>query len=185
MSNEEIASQAGQATAFQGRLAELIKWVGGLRSAARAVNVHFDTVGRWRDGQQKMPFQAAVTLCKAAGVSLDWLANGRDEGAAPGPREERGRKPTFVDAEDVRVASEFVVRATIAIEGLQTEVNSDAIADAIVRRALDLEARRAFQDVRIADEVSQVATEGTVVYREPNDVRAVALAERTPGIGRR
>ncbi len=184
MTNDDISARSGQVAPFQGRLAELIKRVGGLRGAARAVNVHFDTVGRWRDGQQKMPLQAAVMLCKAADVSLDWLANGH-EAEIPEPREPSRQGANLVDAEDVRVAAEFVVRATIAIEGLKTETNSDAIADAIVRRALDLEAQRALRIVRDADEVSRAAADGSVGSRERYDVRSAPAAHKRPGIDRR
>ena len=123
-------------------------------------------------------------LCKAADVSLDWLANGH-EAEIPEPREPSRQGANLVDAEDVRVAAEFVVRATIAIEGLKTETNSDAIADAIVRRALDLEAQRALRIVRDADEVSRAAADGSVGSRERYDVRSAPVAHKRPGIDRR
>ena len=182
--NDDIFAQAGQAAAYQGRLTDLIKRVGGLRSAARAVNVHFDTVGRWRDGQQKMPFQAATALCRAANVSLDWLAHGDDKVEVRETREQPAQKTSLVNAEDVRVAAEFVVRATIAIEGLNTETSSDAIADAIVRRALDLEAQRALRIIRDAEEVSRVATDGRGGSSEPYGLRSVSLANGTSGVDR-
>lgn len=145
-------SQSNQAPDFQQRLADLIKRVGGLRGAARVVGVHFDTVGRWRDGQQKMPFQAAAVLCQAAGVSLDWLAHGDALPDSLVQRHDAGVQKDVIDADDVREAAEFVIRVNIALESLKVSESSDVIADTIVRRARDLDVQRVLRARRAAEE---------------------------------
>lgn len=113
--------------AHQIRFQRVIDRLGGLRQAADLVGSHADTVGRWRDGRQKLPFHAAAALCQAAGLSMDWLAFGEDDGAAL-----QGERLT---PDAVRESAEFVFRAADAFVGLGPPLTSDQIADAIVRRA--------------------------------------------------
>lgn len=113
--------------AHQIRFQRVIDRLGGLRPAADLVGSHVDTVSRWRDGRQKLPFQAAAALCQAAGLSMDWLAFGEAHGAA--------LQDEKLTPDAVRQSAEFVFRAADAFVGLGPPLTSDQIADAIVRRA--------------------------------------------------
>lgn len=59
------------------RMAWLIKAVGGQRAAAPIANASFDSINNFRKPGWKVPLNAAVALCRAVGVSLEWLASGR------------------------------------------------------------------------------------------------------------
>lgn len=58
------------------RMAWLIAAVGGQAAAAPIAAVSKDTVNNLRKPGWKVPLDAAVNLCRAVGVSLDWLATG-------------------------------------------------------------------------------------------------------------
>lgn len=58
------------------RIAELYRLVGGQAVAAEIVESTSETLGKWKRGRARMPLHAAVTLCNAAGKSLDWLTTG-------------------------------------------------------------------------------------------------------------
>lgn len=120
-------SQHFDEQAHQIHFQRVIDRLGGLRQAADLVGSHADTVGRWRDGRQKLPFHAAAALCQTAGLSMDWLAFGEADSAAL-----QGERLT---PDAVRESAEFVFRAADAFVGLGPPLTSDQIADAIVRRA--------------------------------------------------
>jgi hypothetical protein len=163
-------------------LVELIRRSGGLRGSARLVGVHFDTVGRWRDGQQKMPFQAAAVLCGAANLSLDWLAHGDDTGEASEPTTRMGTEASQINAKDVRDAAEFIIRVTSALEGITTKESSDAIANAIVLRARDIEAQRALKMKRASEEKSQTDALSAESSGDVVDFKSDARGSKTSGV---
>lgn len=61
---------------FGSRLASIVELLGGARSTAELVQVTPEQLSKWRTGKARMPFGAAMTMCEAAGESLDWLAFG-------------------------------------------------------------------------------------------------------------
>lgn len=64
---------------FRSRFSTVIERIGGVKKSAEIAQVTDEQVGKWRDGKNKAPFFALSALCKAAGVSLDWLAGETDE----------------------------------------------------------------------------------------------------------
>ncbi len=52
--------------------------IGTLQNAARIAGVTAEQVAKWRDGKAKPSFKAVASLANVAGVSLDWLATGRE-----------------------------------------------------------------------------------------------------------
>jgi len=119
---------------FTERLQYVIEQLGGPVRAARHVDAHYDTLARWRDGVQKMPFQAAVALCEAADVSIAWLAAGDGARDLDRDPEGDGRPETAkLSEEAVHEAANFIFRAVTAFKGLTPE----QVADAVVSRARD------------------------------------------------
>lgn len=67
----------GPGSGLHDRMAWLISAVGGQAAAAPIAEVSKDTVNNLRKPGWKVPLDAAINLCRAVGVSLDWLASGQ------------------------------------------------------------------------------------------------------------
>lgn len=104
------------------RLKEVIRRVGGLRAASAIVDTKAEQIAKWRDGKARPPFYALQQLAAAAGVSLDWIASGR-ELAQPIDKEgvsEPHQAPFFPAYED----EELFARVTDAVAKAHQEMGS-------------------------------------------------------------
>lgn len=54
----------------------MIERIGSLKDAGEVAGVTDEAIARWRDGKSKPSFVGMWRLCRAAGVSLDWLGGG-------------------------------------------------------------------------------------------------------------
>lgn len=61
---------------FADRFAEVVRRVGGVMRAAELCSVGRNAVYLWGRGTSRIPLDAAATLCRDAGVSVDWLISG-------------------------------------------------------------------------------------------------------------
>jgi phage repressor protein C with HTH and peptisase S24 domain len=52
--------------------------VGMLQTSAELTGYSAEQIAKWRDGKSRPPFGPLAILCERAGVSLDWLAFGRE-----------------------------------------------------------------------------------------------------------
>lgn len=66
---------------FYDRFQEVLSRLDSLSKAADLTGYSPDQIAKWRDGKSRPPFQPLMILTQAAGLSLDWLATGRDQGA--------------------------------------------------------------------------------------------------------
>lgn len=62
---------------FADRFKLVIERIGTLEKAGSLVSTTGEQVGKWRDERAKAPFLAIAILAIEAGVSLEWLATGR------------------------------------------------------------------------------------------------------------
>lgn len=72
---------------FEDRFNFVLAVVGGVGKAAELCGVNRGTIPKWSKSDGKMPINAALTLCNAARVTLDWLATGhhvRPQAEVPG-----------------------------------------------------------------------------------------------------
>lgn len=60
------------------RLKAVLERLGTLAFASEISGVSTDQIAKWRDGKARAPFGPLVILCEKAGVSMDWLAFGRE-----------------------------------------------------------------------------------------------------------
>jgi phage repressor protein C with HTH and peptisase S24 domain len=92
---------------FRGRLSQLIRAFGSVAMLARKVGVSDNAIYKWLAGRGQPSVANLVALARAARVSIEWLATGRE--AAPSGRASRRfanhSDYTFVPRYDVRVAS--------------------------------------------------------------------------------
>lgn len=65
--------------AFMRRFALVVRVLGGKRASARIIGMTDEQVRRWVSGQSRIPLTATVTLCRAAGVTIGWLVDGKGE----------------------------------------------------------------------------------------------------------
>lgn len=87
---------------FYRRFDDLINQLGGITKVARMIGVSRHAVIKWRDGENRIPLTAAISLCREANVSLDWLA-----GYSPIKEEdEEGEKREVLDKKVMRIVIE-------------------------------------------------------------------------------
>lgn len=60
------------------RIAEVFEKVGGIVKAAALLNASRTTLHKWQKGEARLPFDETAVLADAAGVSLEWIASGRE-----------------------------------------------------------------------------------------------------------
>lgn len=65
--------------AFRARFRLVLLLLGGKRAAAKVAGYSEDPVANWAAGKTRIPLHAAVTLCRAAGVTIGWLVDGKGE----------------------------------------------------------------------------------------------------------
>lgn len=63
---------------FETGFKTVLNRIGTLQNAAQIAGVTAEQVAKWRDGKAKPSFKAVASLANVAGVSLDWLATGRE-----------------------------------------------------------------------------------------------------------
>ena len=68
------------------RFGAIVERIGSLNEAAALVGMTRGQLHNWRTGKSKMPLYAALKLCEAADVSLDWLVSGNETVAGNPPR---------------------------------------------------------------------------------------------------
>ncbi len=68
---------------FYERLRTVLARVGELKRAAELTGFSPDQVAKWRDAKARPPFGPMAILAASAGCSLDWLATGQHQAAAP------------------------------------------------------------------------------------------------------
>ncbi len=107
---------------FNDRLGEAISRIGSIKAVAALCGVVPETVSKWRDGHTKMPFEAAVAICRVAGLSLEWLAGDQVPANVEAPEQ-------AIDFERLRaIIAEFVT----AVRELELDPTPERFADAIV-----------------------------------------------------
>jgi len=74
------------------RLRAVCERFGSRSEAARASGVSTDQIGRYLRGTNQPSFEIAARLCRAAGVSLEWLADGSGAMERPEPGEVEARE---------------------------------------------------------------------------------------------
>jgi hypothetical protein len=97
--SERAKGSSPYAADFQARFDHLIRSVGGYVAARDITGVAETTLRAWRDGNARLPFEAARRLSVASGLSLDWLAGGEQHPAqlreGLNPVMLHGRRPSF------------------------------------------------------------------------------------------
>ncbi len=70
-------------TLYLERMRGLVDKLGGPTKAARTIGVSRESIYKWSDGKSRAPFAEMVALCRASGVPVDWLANGKNRPSPP------------------------------------------------------------------------------------------------------
>jgi len=71
---------------FESRISAAIDTVGTRKKAANLLGISVDSLSRYTRGDNTPPFDVMARLCRAANLSLDWLATGQESHrpASPG-----------------------------------------------------------------------------------------------------
>ncbi len=75
---KEEATAPGFSADLGDRLSSAIEALGGLRAAGALAGVTDEQVSKWRSGRARLPFHAAAIWADETGISLDWLATGKE-----------------------------------------------------------------------------------------------------------
>lgn len=95
--------------AFQARMEKLADWVGNVAELARKSGLSRRVIDKYRNGESDPSRERLVALALAAGVRIEWLANGR----GPMVEESSGAQSDLRSAdEDAR--DEMLMAAVIA-----------------------------------------------------------------------
>ena len=83
LEDEARATVPGWSPEVGTRLSTLFDAVGGLAGAGRISGLSSDALANWRDGKARPALYPLVALCRAAGMSLEWLATGAAPAVPP------------------------------------------------------------------------------------------------------
>lgn len=71
-------STSGEISKFRARLAATLRRFGSVAEMARAVGVSDNAIYKWVAGRGQPSVQSLVAIARTAGVSVEWLATGRE-----------------------------------------------------------------------------------------------------------
>lgn len=153
------------------RLRIVVDQVGTRKKASEIAGVSHDMIPNYVQGKTKVPFEVVVRLAAAAGVSLDWLANGE------GPMERQ--KQSALDNSG-GVPTDFLTNGeagfvliprydVVASAGTGSIVESDRLVDFLafkvdwVRRILGIDPKRLAVISAEGDSMRPTISEGDVL----------------------
>ncbi len=150
MADAKAFGVAGTALTRQQRLAMLVASAGGPTKAAETLNISRGTLHNWMTKEDaRVPFDVVDVLARAAGVSLEWVATGRESrsdalarGMSVLYRYEIGRAGEMIEiadhGTDVAFRNEFL--ATLGIphpeRAALLSVTGDAMAPTVPQGSL-------------------------------------------------
>lgn len=150
------------------RIGEVIERVGGVLRAATITGVGRTTLFKWRKGDARPPLDEVTVLAGAAGVSVDWVATGREFS----PRAETA-EVLWLPVLNQDRGDEAVPVPRIGIEGRVTAI---AAAAAFVVEGREMEPFILARDIVIVDRGDRdISRAGGRVYVFRRDNR-LALA---------
>lgn len=130
--SDQVNVEAGKVDAFGERISIAIQRVGGATRMAEMASVSTSVLRKWRAGQSEPQLTSLVSMARAAGVTVEWLATGE---GSPDKGAESPSKQGFGPAEIDLDLLESV--ATTALEELEARrIRLEPAAQARLLRVL-------------------------------------------------
>jgi len=153
---------------FRSRLSQILEASGSVAELARKVGISDNAIYKWLQGRGQPSVANLVALARAAKVSVEWLATGREPGAAGrgATRAAERSDYSFVPRYDVRVAA-----------GRGAAIRSEQVVDYLafktdwVRRRLDTDPRSLMLVEAVGDSMAPTIDDGDLLLVDLDEPR--------------
>lgn len=148
---------------FRLRLRLIMQQFGSVADLARAVGVSDNAIYKWVSGRGQPSISSLVSLAKAARVSVEWLATGRDAAKGQPP----GEKSDYV----------FLPRQSVRLHAGRAALQSAQIVDYMalksdwLRSRLNVDPRNLMLVEAVGDSMSPTIDEGDLVLVDLHEPR--------------